>query len=142
MSADIRTLTKPELLSETDLIEILRSRCIELPNIKMLKRSDLVEMYRRIALPLPQRRYNESKYLGKKLNDLRLTRKIAVAIEEEQALYASFICSQNNTSIKTNSDRCRSSDEDSNPLPKKARLSNSNTGTNGSPENGSSTTTS
>ena len=44
-------------------------------------------MFKRVALPLPQRRYNEAKYLGKKLNDLRVNRKITIAVEEEQALY-------------------------------------------------------
>jgi hypothetical protein len=52
-----------------------------------MKKEDLVEIYKRIALPMPQRRSNEGKHLGKKLNDLRISKNIAIAENEEYTLY-------------------------------------------------------
>lgn len=66
---------------------IFLKKCIEMPDIKTIKRSDLIEMFKRIAIPMPQRQYNEAKYLGKKLHDLRVTRKICISTEEDKKLY-------------------------------------------------------
>lgn len=48
-------LTHPELLSESDLKEILENRCIDFSDYKNLSRFELIELYKRVALPLPQR---------------------------------------------------------------------------------------
>ncbi|KAJ8668604.1 hypothetical protein QAD02_010267 [Eretmocerus hayati] len=95
---NIRLFAQLESLPESKLIEILTERCIEIPNFKTMKRSDLIDMFRRISLPQPQRRYNESKQLGKKLSDLRINRRISVAIEQDHSLYQSIISSQKNSS--------------------------------------------
>lgn len=36
---------------------------------------------------MPQRQYNEAKYLGKKLHDLRVARNISVSTKEDKELY-------------------------------------------------------
>lgn len=48
-------LTHPELLSESDLKQILENRCIDFSDYKNLSRFELIELYKRVALPLPQR---------------------------------------------------------------------------------------
>ncbi|XP_071872249.1 uncharacterized protein isoform X1 [Bombus fervidus] len=48
-------LTHPELLSESDLKEILENRCIDFSDYKNLSKFELIELYKRVALPLPQR---------------------------------------------------------------------------------------
>ncbi|OXU28360.1 hypothetical protein TSAR_008317 [Trichomalopsis sarcophagae] len=134
MSTNHQLLICPESLSESALVEILKSRCIELPNAKNLKKSDLIEMYRRIVLPMPQRRYNETKHLGKKLTDLRISRGISIATEEEQALYESIVSSQSELSTKSDHRKIRLANEDISP--KKIRLTNSSDERNNPLENG------
>ncbi|XP_001607125.1 uncharacterized protein LOC100116309 [Nasonia vitripennis] len=134
MSTNHQLLIRPESLSESALVEILKSRCIELPNAKNLKKLDLIEMYRRVVLPMPQRRYNGTKHLGKKLNDLRISRGISIATEEEQALYESIVSSQSESSTKSDHRKIRLANEDISP--KKICLTNSSDERNNPLENG------
>ncbi|XP_014215182.1 uncharacterized protein LOC106644272 [Copidosoma floridanum] len=87
MSPEIRHLVNPESLSETALMDHLKRRCIDLLDLKKYKKSDLIGMFKRLAMPLPQRKYNEAKCFGKRLSELRLHRKIPTAIEADTKLY-------------------------------------------------------
>ncbi|KAL6262469.1 hypothetical protein P5V15_007554 [Pogonomyrmex californicus] len=51
-------LTHPELLSDYQLREILKMRCIRTYEFEKMSRSELLQMYNRMALPLPQRQHN------------------------------------------------------------------------------------
>ncbi|XP_012268317.2 uncharacterized protein LOC105693156 [Athalia rosae] len=49
-------LLHPELLTEETLLEILKDRCIEVPKLKSKSKTEMVEIFKRVALPLPQRK--------------------------------------------------------------------------------------
>ncbi|KAK0093921.1 hypothetical protein PV326_012332 [Microctonus aethiopoides] len=81
---DSQCLTCPQLLSEDALREILKNvgifeRWIEQPNFELMSKIKLLEIFTRVALPLSQRIYNEERPLGKKLQNLRSSRNIAIA---------------------------------------------------------------
>ncbi|KAL2741217.1 Larval cuticle protein A2B [Vespula maculifrons] len=52
---DSHRLTEPEFLSEYELCQILKNRCIEIRNFERLSKMELIELYKRVAMPLPQR---------------------------------------------------------------------------------------
>ncbi|KAL2740221.1 uncharacterized protein V1478_000362 [Vespula squamosa] len=52
---DSHRLTEPEFLSEYELCQILKNRCIEITNFEKLSKIELIELYKRVAMPLPQR---------------------------------------------------------------------------------------
>ncbi|XP_043280481.1 ashwin-like [Venturia canescens] len=83
----------PELLSEATLCEILENSCIALPISRNLNRDELVEIFKRIAMPLPQRKYNVSRKLGKRLNDRR-----GVERKEESEISSSSLSTPNSSS--------------------------------------------
>ncbi|KAF7993481.1 hypothetical protein HCN44_010076 [Aphidius gifuensis] len=72
---DSQQLIYPHLLSDDNLKEILKNSCIEVLNFNKLDRNKLIEIYKRVALPITQRKYND-RQLGKRLQKLRITRGI------------------------------------------------------------------
>ncbi|XP_015523880.1 uncharacterized protein LOC107227286 isoform X1 [Neodiprion lecontei] len=64
-------LLHPELLTEDALIQVLRDRCVEEPQLKSATRNELVELFKRVALPLPQRTFDDSTHMGRKLMSLQ-----------------------------------------------------------------------
>ncbi|CAK9796388.1 hypothetical protein ANTQUA_LOCUS765 [Anthophora quadrimaculata] len=69
LSLGIYELTHPESLSEVELKEILKNRCIDFSNYKSSSKSELIELYKRVALPLPQRQSEDSENLDIKRED-------------------------------------------------------------------------
>lgn len=53
-------LTHPESLTDAELKEILENRCIDFSNYKNLTRCGLIELYKRVAMPLPQRQFENN----------------------------------------------------------------------------------
>ncbi|KAG8234594.1 hypothetical protein J437_LFUL017097 [Ladona fulva] len=69
-SSDVQKLLHPELLSQSELLDILASRCVRQEMLSGLDKNQLVDLFRRIVMPLPQRIY-QNKRRGKMLNELR-----------------------------------------------------------------------
>ncbi|CAK9818454.1 hypothetical protein ANTPLA_LOCUS9774 [Anthophora plagiata] len=69
LSLGVYELTHPESLSEEELEEILKNRCIDFSNYKNSSKSELIELYKRVALPLPQRQSEDSENLDIKRKD-------------------------------------------------------------------------
>ncbi|XP_015588272.1 ashwin isoform X1 [Cephus cinctus] len=124
-------LTRPELLSEETLREVLKNKCIQVPDFKALSKPELIEIFKRVALPLPQRQCSESRYFGRKILSLRIKRSIATATyEDNAALKAMMPCNSTNVDCsnaaetsKTN--RLKPIIKEANPTSKKICLSNS-----------------
>ncbi|KAG7209621.1 hypothetical protein KM043_011272 [Ampulex compressa] len=56
-------LTHPELLTESELRHVLKNSCIDFSRFEELSKNELIETYKRVALPLPQRQYENVQYL-------------------------------------------------------------------------------
>ncbi|XP_011499563.1 PREDICTED: uncharacterized protein LOC105363519 isoform X2 [Ceratosolen solmsi marchali] len=112
MFLNYQDLLHPEFLTEWTLREILKSKCIDTSNIFNMEKADLIEMFKRVALPMPQRQCNEGRPLGKKLNDLRISRNIDIATSEEHILYEwsrkkPMQCLEDSTPKKMHFSNCR-----------------------------------
>ncbi|XP_033739652.1 ashwin-like [Pecten maximus] len=78
----------PELLSKDGLLDILRQRYVNHPDIERLEKDDLVELYYKYVIPLPQRKYRmnrRGREMTKKQILLAKKRKIMAPDETEPA---------------------------------------------------------
>ncbi|XP_014235136.1 uncharacterized protein LOC106657936 [Trichogramma pretiosum] len=113
MSINPRLLVHPESLSEKDLISLInKSRCKELPNNRIYTKTELIKIYKKTVLPLPQRQYNVAKYLGKKLHELRVTRKIPTATGKELDLKSSNLEDLSNSANNNRLNQPKDDDDD------------------------------
>ncbi|XP_008551086.1 uncharacterized protein LOC103573682 [Microplitis demolitor] len=97
-------LTSPHMLSDNKLREILKDRCIEVKDIEFMDKLKLLEIFKRIAMPMPQRKYNDQRSLGKKLSDLRLAKNIKISDHDKtksELLDKSFESEDKNNSNKS-----------------------------------------
>ncbi|XP_074102895.1 uncharacterized protein LOC141529979 [Cotesia typhae] len=103
---DCTDLTSPHLLSDSKLREILKNKCIVIKDIGSMDKLKLFEVFKRIALPMPQRKYNDQRSLGKKLCELRVTKNIKISDVEQssETLDKSFECDDTNH-LNTMSDK-------------------------------------
>lgn len=122
-------LMHPELMSESELREILENRCIDFNNYQNLSRSKLIELYNRIALPLPQRQSDDAEKSDVKNNET------ANSVNEYQENSVFLNGTSAKTSEVTKTERFNSVREGSpvneviKQTPKKIKLCNSNKGT-------------
>ncbi|CAL7941284.1 unnamed protein product [Xylocopa violacea] len=103
-------LTHPELLSESELKEILENRCIDFDNYKNLSKSELIELYKRVALPLPQRQSENIDNLD--------TKKYTEAMHYINESHTNSVFSNDTSSTTTNPDETREVSEFSSERPK------------------------
>ncbi|XP_076756706.1 uncharacterized protein LOC143426876 [Xylocopa sonorina] len=122
-------LTHPELLSESELKEILENRCIDFDNYKSLSKSELIDLYKRVALPLPQRQSESIDNLD--------TKKYTEAMRFANESHRNSVSSDNPTNTATDLNETREASEfsctrsksptnEDTEASKKMRLHNSN----------------
>ncbi|CAI9733673.1 ashwinashwin-like [Octopus vulgaris] len=50
----------PNLFTKERLLKVIKSHCIDLPNLDTLDKDELIDIYNRCLLPLPQRKYRSN----------------------------------------------------------------------------------
>lgn len=128
---DSHRLIKPELLSEYELCQILKNRCIEITNLEKLSKIELMELYKRVAMPLPQRQTGNKNCRELNINNLNqkpmlelCDNNITIQVSDKHDSTSSTnLCEKRRRVLQGNLIESKSSTHETKSVLKKIRLS-------------------